>query len=207
MTVTETTVAYRCPHCSQAVVGKVNLLKVRGNKLVLKCSCGESSMETTLSSDGKVRITAPCIFCPTPHYYTVSEDVFFSDGLFELGCSMTGFPACFVGPINEVSDALEENENELRRIAAEAGVDLDSQRLAPDENSLKEQVLRLLGELKAENRIICLCEDGKDAELSATLSDEGVTICCKRCGAQRFFRAKTTLDCEYLSEIDLLYLE
>lgn len=204
---TETSIAYRCPHCSEAVVGKVSVFKAQAGKIRLKCSCGESFMELSLSDDGKVRVAAPCIFCPTPHYYTVARDVFFSGELFELPCNVTGFPACFVGQLDEVSDALDENEKEICRIAAEAGIDLTVQKLSVDENSLKEQLLKLLGALKQEERIICYCEDKSKAQHTLTVSEDGVEVKCTSCGASRFFRARTTLDCEYLSEIDLLYLE
>ena len=149
----------------------------------------------------------PCIFCPTPHKYPIEKNVLLKGSYFQLPCPVTGLPALFVGQTRIVSDAVEENEKEIRRIAEEAGIDIDNDLKAVDQTAIREQLLRLVGQLKQEGRIICECEDKDSAKHRVTLSEDGVEICCEKCGQSRFFRGLTTLDCEYLADIDLLYLE
>ncbi len=207
MTNNENVIVYRCPSCSEAVFGSAKPFAKENGKIKLKCACGSSALEARTGDDGKVIISAPCIFCENPHSYIVSGDALLSGSFFELGCPVTGLPSVFIGPAEAVSGAVEENEKEIRRIAEEAGIDLDADKVTVDRSSIKEQLLRLLGNLKAEGRIICDCEDKDSSSLAVTVKDDGVEISCKKCGTKRFFRAMTTLDCEYLSDIDLLYLE
>lgn len=200
-------IAYRCPACSEAVFGTTDAFEKESGKIKLKCACGESVCEAEIFDNGKMILTVPCIFCSAPHKYPIEKSVLLKGSFFQLPCSTTGLPAFFAGPSKTVSDAVEENEKEIRRIASEAGIDLESELKAVDQATIREQILRLLGALKAEGRIICDCENKEDAEHVLTLGEDGVTIRCKKCGLERFFRGLTTLDCEYLSDIDLLYLE
>lgn len=202
----ETMMAYRCPSCSEAVFGSVDVFSRGDGRIKLKCACGESMLEGEISGD-KIKLSVPCIFCPEKHTYSLLKSAVLSGSFFELPCPVTGLPALFVGDANTVSGAVEENEKEIRRIADEAGIDLDSDRITVDRESIKEQLLKLLANLKVEGRIICDCENKEDSDLAITVSPEGVEVKCKKCGASRSFRAMTTLDCEYISEIDLLYLE
>ena len=208
---TESAIAYRCPSCSEEVFGTVSVFRHDSGKVKLKCACGNSELEAVIGDDGKVRLIVPCVFCPKPHHYTLDKDVFFSGELFLLACPSTSMPSCFIGPAKQVSDAVEENEKEIRRIAAEAGIDIDGgvgiKDMTLSADGLRETVVRLLGMLKNEKRIICNCEDEKNGDLSLTVTPDSVEIACRKCGAKRYFRAETTLDCEYLADIDLLYLE
>lgn len=203
----DTSIAYRCPACSEAVFGTADAFEKESGKIRLKCACGGSVCEGEIFENGKLILTVPCIFCAAPHKYPMEKNVLLKGSFFQLSCPTTGLPAFFAGPSKVVSDAVEENENEIKRIAAEAGIDLESDMKAVDQGVIREQILRLLGVLKAEGRIICDCENKDDAEHVLTLGEDGVLISCKKCGLERFFRGLTTLDCEYLSDIDLLYLE
>ena len=200
-------IAYRCPACSEAVFGSVGAFEKESGKIRLKCACGESALEAEIFATGKVILTVPCLFCAIPHKYPIEKNVLLKGSFLQLPCPTTGLPAFFVGESKTVSDAVEENENEIRRIAYEAGINLEKDMKAVDQSTIRQQLLRLLGILKAEGRIICDCESKEEGELALTLGEDGVTVSCKKCGAKRFFRGLTTLDCEYLSDIDLLYLE
>ena len=79
----QTTVAYRCPHCGKGVLSAVDIFSLGGDMLKLKCECGESAMTVVkgANNEGKLRLTVPCLFCPTPHNFTVSSKVFFENDL------------------------------------------------------------------------------------------------------------------------------
>ena len=81
------TVAYRCPVCGKAVLSMVGVFSLSADMLKLKCECGGSEMVITNSTDGKVRLSVPCIVCPRPHNYLISKNVLFSGNIFVIPCS------------------------------------------------------------------------------------------------------------------------
>ena len=76
----QTTVAYRCPHCGSGVMSAVSPFALKGAMLRLRCDCGNSVMEIHPASEGKLHLTVPCIICPKPHHFTVSERIFLRAG-------------------------------------------------------------------------------------------------------------------------------
>ena len=109
----QTTVAYRCPVCGQGVISAVGLFALKGDMIKLKCECGGSELTAVRSNDGKVRLTVPCIMCPKPHNFTVSESLFFSRDIFMLPCPYTDVNICFLGDREKVTGELERTELEL----------------------------------------------------------------------------------------------
>ena len=80
-----TSVAYRCPHCGAGVVSVVGVFSLTGDMMKLKCSCGKSEMVLSRQDD-RISLQVPCVLCPKPHSFTVSQNVFFSNDLFRLPC-------------------------------------------------------------------------------------------------------------------------
>jgi len=117
----QTTAAYHCPACGMAVMSLVNIFSMSGNILKLKCACGDSALEMHITKDGKVRVQAPCIVCPSPHSYVISSKSLFEKDVFELSCALIGVGICFFGKKNSVLAALKESEAELMDIFAEHG--------------------------------------------------------------------------------------
>ena len=109
----QTTLAYRCPHCGAGVMSAVSMFHLKGSMIRLKCDCGKSMMEATPTKDGKVRLTVPCIICPTPHRFTVSEGIFFGKELFALPCPYSDINICVMGETNHVKAELARSELEL----------------------------------------------------------------------------------------------
>ena len=78
----QTHVAYRCPECGTLIYGFVGKFALAANMLRLKCDCGGSAMDITISNDNKIRLSVPCIFCKQNHSYTISQSIFFGRDLF-----------------------------------------------------------------------------------------------------------------------------
>ena len=73
----ETTVAYRCPVCGASVMSMIGIFALTADLIKLKCPCGESELELVYTRDKKIRLNVPCLFCPTPHSYIISSQMFF----------------------------------------------------------------------------------------------------------------------------------
>ncbi len=210
----QTTVAYRCPHCGTGVMSAVSLFHLRGNMVRLKCTCGKSMMEIEPASDGKVRLCVPCIICPKPHRYTVSEKIFFGEELFVLPCAYSDINIAMMGDTNHVKAELARTEMQLLDLMEESGIsDFSALHKEADEVVSDPQVLEILSfvihDLDDEGKIYCNCERGEDFEGDYLLEilPEGVRVTCKRCGATKLLPANSLLDAHEFLNADSLTLE
>lgn len=220
----QTTVAYRCPECGSGVISLVGLFSLSGDMVRLKCTCGESDMQIVYRrDDGQVRVTIPCIFCNKPHTYTVNSKTFFSKDIFLLPCPYSDINIGFVGDPNKVKAELARTELELLDILEENGIS-DFKSLHGDEETLPDpQVLDVItyivSDLDAEGKIYCKCYpegrdplpdgelDREDSEYEIEVSDEGVSICCAKCGAKKLIPTDSMLTAHAFLNSDYLKLD
>ena len=109
----ETTVAYRCPVCGASVMSMIGIFALTADLIKLKCPCGESELELVYTRDKKIRLNVPCLFCPTPHSYIISSQMFFERDLFTIPCNYSGIDICFIGRQDKVQEAMKKSEKEL----------------------------------------------------------------------------------------------
>ena len=208
----QTTVAYRCPHCGNGVISAVNPFLLKGAMLRLKCDCGESFLEIQPTTDGKFRLSVPCILCPTPHYFTVSENLFYNKDLFALPCPYTDLNVCVMGELNHVKAELSRTELALMDLMEEHGIE-NFDRFHSDEEALPdpqilEIVMFVIHDLDAEGKIYCRC-DPTDNERSydAEVREDGILVRCRKCGAERLIPTDSRLGAHAFLNADSLHLE
>ena len=207
----ETTIAYRCPHCGCGIMSLVGVFRLNADRLVLKCQCGKSEMSVTKSADGKVRIEVPCLICRAPHNYTVNESLFFSQKLFLLPCHVCGLDVCFIGGQSEVSAALEQSGEELKKMLEEAGLsELDAFH-REEENELPDAhiydiVNFVVRELEYDGKIHCECGSGP---YGVFFSEDGkkIVVACEGCGAEKELPADSVAAANEFLNIDEITLE
>lgn len=208
------TVAYRCPVCGKAVLSMVGVFSLSADMLKLKCECGGSEMVITNSTDGKVRLSVPCIVCPRPHNYLISKNVLFSGNIFVIPCSYSAIDIAFLGDPEKVSDALELQAQELNRIMEENGLD-SFERLKEDEKwdetqySQVEDVIRfMLCELDDEGKISCHCKETGDIPYyNFQVLSERVRIFCECCHGEKELPLGSLTDAERFLSLDSLELK
>ncbi len=111
------TLAFRCPECGSTTLGQLSVFNLSEKVTHIKCAdCKGSDLVITRTNDGKLRLSVPCFACPSPHYYTVSPSIFFSNPIFTLRCSYTGFDIFFIGDKENVLKALDESDELLRTL-------------------------------------------------------------------------------------------
>ena len=93
----KTTVAYRCPGCGAMVRSMIGAFTLSADMMRLKCPCGESDITIVYTPDKKLRLNVPCFFCPKPHNFLVSRNMFFGRELFTLPCAYSGLDICYIG--------------------------------------------------------------------------------------------------------------
>ncbi len=210
----QTTVAYRCPHCGAGVMSAVSPFHLRGNMIRLKCTCGKSVMEIEPAGEGKVRMTVPCIVCPKPHHYTVSEKILFGEELFMLPCAYSDINIATMGEINHVKAELARTELQLLDLMEEHGIgDFSALHAEAEQTVTDPQVLEILmfviRDLDAEGKIYCHCEreEGKEGDYDVEVTPNGVVVTCRKCGATKTLPAGSLLEAHDFLNADQLTLE
>ena len=208
----QTTVAYRCPHCGNGVISAVNPFLLKGSMLRLKCDCGESFLEIQPTTDGKFRLAVPCILCPTPHHFTVSESLFYNKELFVLPCPYTDLNICVMGEINHVKAELSRTELELMDLMEENGIDSfaalhkQAEEVVSDPQ-VQQIVLFVIRDLDEEGKIFCKCDPNEEHEYDAEILPDGVRVTCQKCGASQIVSTTSTLEAHEFLNCDALYLK
>ncbi|MBO4798116.1 MAG: hypothetical protein J5494_05025 [Candidatus Methanomethylophilaceae archaeon] len=212
----QTVVGYRCPHCGHGVLSPIGVFSLSGDMLKLKCTCGESELILQKTSDGRVHLAVPCMVCPRPHHYTLSEGLFFREDLFTLSCEMTGLDLCFIGQEQEVSDALDEAGDALmsmlRETGYEPGEDEEEGETDRDvnftDNHIYDMVLFVVRDLQEEGKIRCRCTDeGESGVYDVVYDKDRLFVICEICGAKREICCNGSLSTQAFLDSDSLTLE
>lgn len=208
----QTTVAYRCPHCGTGVMSAVSPFLLGRSMVRLKCECGNSAMEITPTSDGKIRMSVPCLFCPKPHQFTVTEKLFYGQELFVLPCPYTDLNVGVIGELNHVKAELSRSELELADLMEKNGIDSfaalhGEQGESEVDPQVLEVVLFVVRDLDEEGKIYCRCAEGDAREYDAEILPEGVRVTCRSCGATALIPAGSVTEAQAFLECDALYLK
>lgn len=213
----QTTVAYRCPHCGAGVMSMVDVFTLGADMIKLKCDCHKSEMSIVRQSDGKIKLTVPCILCPKPHSFVVSPTIFFGKEQFFLQCPYSDINICFMGEQNYVKAELARSELELLDIMEKNGI-TDFSALRNDENEdedlpdpeIQQIALFVLRELEADGKIYCRCEHCNEIpedKYEIEITNDGIVVKCRDCGAKRLISTDNYLDAHAFLYTDSLHLE
>lgn len=179
----KTTLAYRCPHCGAVPTSMVGAFSLSGNLFKLKCACGESFLTVEKTDGDKLRLTVPCVVCPKPHSYIISNNVFFGSDIFVIPCALSGVDICFIGKERAVADAVLRSNEEIMKSLGEAGIDEFKDEASNDyDPALFDMVSYVISDLHDEGKIYCGCENS-EGEYLATIDQGTVRVECKKCGA------------------------
>lgn len=196
----------------------VDIFTLSAPMIKLKCECGGSEMTMLKESDGKIRLTVPCIVCPKPHSFLLNQNVFFGKDEFFLQCPYSDLNVGFLGEIEHVKANLARGEYELLKLMDENGIsDLSAFSRANEEDfddaldsEQTQSVLFVLSELEAENKIFCRCEHTNavdEEKYGYEVQSNGVLVKCRDCGAQRLIPTDNSLNTHAFLDADALYLE
>lgn len=204
-------VAARCMHCCSVIETEISVFNLSGGKITAKCpSCGNSTLEITLSQDGKVRLSVPCVACPHPHPFTLSAETMFTKELFILQCSFTKFDICFMGNKNKVNEALIKNGNELQSMLDEAAELSGEGEDDFGEAELEQMklILSFIDECAKKGDILCPCQKNKTAPgVELTMKDDSVVLTCRECGRNVVIDVYETGFFDTMLEMGKIFLE
>ena len=209
----QTCIAYRCPKCGQGIKSVVGIFSLTGNKMKLKCTCGESELIIDRARENKYTITTPCMMCGSNHKFTLAADSFFEKELFTYPCTYSGVDSCFIGHADKVSVALDENEKEVIEIYKSIGVDDPDEMLYPNydeeeedvqDTDIIEVIAFVLKDLMETGSIKCNCDT---PEYDYTLCSGYVKVFCKNYSASADIPARGMSDADKFLDCDELKLK
>lgn len=215
------TIAYRCPECGDTVFSIANVFSLSGDMIRIICkNCRGSVLTLTGSSDGKARLSVPCLACPKPHNFTLALSSLFSDKerVICLPCPYTGIDICFVGEKEKVIEALEKSDKALIELMNEAGIgdfqsirgeDYDEDDEDDEEGydpMVEDIVSFVIADLAADNAITCGCPDGQGHYAHRFYKDK-LIVFCENCKCAREIRMTGITDANKFLELDSLALK
>lgn len=206
-------IAYRCPECGTSIIGLVGKFALSANMLRLKCSCeGADSLDISVTNDGKLRLSVPCLFCKQSHSYVVTESIFFDRDLFLLNCPYSGMDIAFIGDEERISAELSRTGSEIERLMASLEaeelsdiqpMDMREDEILPDP-AVYDTLRFVVKDLEETGRVSCLCKNGC---YDLRFAPDGIQVYCENCGATHTFTGcSPSLAEEYLS-LDLIELK
>lgn len=206
----QSTVAYLCPSCGCSVTSVVDAFNLSADMVKLKCTCGNSEMTIIKTNDGKVKISAPCVFCPNPHSFTVSKSILLNKDLFALPCPYSGVSVAAIGNMDHVKAELAHSELQIIDFLEKSGVtDIDT--LSENEVFSDPQVMEIITyvikELDDEGKIECKCTDDTERTFDIEMTDEGLLISCPVCGASKLILTSSVIEAYDFIHADKLILE
>ncbi|MBQ8302100.1 MAG: hypothetical protein IJX97_00945 [Clostridia bacterium] len=206
-------IAYRCPDCGTAVIGMVGRFALHANMLRLRCSCEDSaSLDVTLSGDGKIRLSVPCLFCRQNHSYVVSEQLFFDKDKFLLACPYSGMDIAFIGGEEVINEELLRTEKELNTLLASLEAeelsdiqpqDMNEGEILPDP-AVYDTLRFVVKDLEAEGKVKCPCGKGS---YDLRFIDGGMQVYCEICGATKDLSVSSPTIAEEYLDLDEILLQ
>lgn len=191
-------IAYICPCCGRLTKRELGLFDIPHGRTKLCCSneaCGCAVVEMGISKD-KYTVDALCSACGERHRFTLRRSAFWQKDLLVLSCPETLVDIVFFGDEEKVSDEIEE-QGELYREAEE---DI----IHTPEFGIYFELIHIINEIAKRNNVICSRCSGTGADVE--LTDEGIVIVCRGCGAKKLIRISSDA-CNELLETGTIVLE
>ena len=206
-----THIAYRCPECGTTVVGFIGKFALSADMLRLKCSCGKSGLDVNITSDKKIRLSVPCLFCKSNHNFVVSQSIFFGRDIFLLNCPYSNMDIAFIGSKENIDREIERTEEELNKLFCELEAeslkdiqpeDVNEEDVLPDA-SVYDTIRFLVKTLEDEGKIDCPCHSN---DYDIRFAPGGIQVYCPKCGATHFFDTSAVAATEDYLTLDELTL-
>ena len=194
----QTTIAIRCPGCGKVNLATLSRFAVKAGKtLKVICECGSCLMLIS-KNKGEIYLQTECVMCDTKHLFKYRPAQLWQGGILQLMCEKAGSEIGFIGPSDEVKEAVENAEKKMHEIAEQ--FDHEKFFLNP---GIMTQVLDLLQKMSEEGRINCAC----GGKLEAEAFHDRVEISCSYCGAVGIIFGETVKDLQCVKEMKDIQLK
>ncbi len=205
----QTMIAYRCTYCGSVIWTNISE-SMLDKPFKLPCvECKKSTLELEKTPDAKIKLTVPCLMCPHPHPYTISEEMFFSRSVYTFPCSFTGLDICFIGTDEDaVDEEIDATAALIREMISDEDASNDSDKrknagMMVADTSVMREVLFAIGKLDEEKKISCKC--GSKA-VKVLIDYDKANVVCKVCANSTHIPARTRFDANNAIDLDEIFI-
>lgn len=118
------TVAYRCASCGEITFGTFSLFELSGNNgISVHCSCGQTHLRIVPESRHNYMISVKCIICDEFHKFSLPLESLVKKDCCQFSCPNVVVGLIFVGREAAIQKSVAKNEEYIREIIAECGLD------------------------------------------------------------------------------------
>lgn len=202
----KTRVAFRCQYCGAVITSDISRERLDEPVSLLCTECRKSKLDIKKTGE-TISLTVPCLMCPHPHPYKVSESIFFERDIFVLKCTFTGLDICFIGDEDNVEDEIDASGALISAFMEENKEDEGAQKGADilvADTSVMREVVFAIGEVQKQEKIKCSC--GSKA-FKVLLDYDKAVVSCKVCSRKAEIPARTRFDANAAIDLEEIVLE
>lgn len=194
-----TKIALSCPACGRLETEKINIFELPVGKLKkISCSCGAEKAAIKKKNDSQLQINYFCLHCNKAHKLLVSAHKFWhSKKIIPLSCRETGLNPGFFGPAALVDQEIQNEEKDLKLMAAELGFD-DFKN--PD---IMLKALDFIHDIAAAGDLSCKCGSNN---INIELFFDKIQLICNHCGSRLNIAVVNQYDLKYLRQFNKVQL-
>ena len=184
------TIAYKCSSCGTFQFSNVSLFELTyKEQTCFTCRCNGSALVINKESNGRYRITIPCIGCGVSHVYFLDRKQIMNDEISVFHCPKTGMQQCFIGSDWDVRKRIDSLEKEFDELINMFGYDNYF-----NNTQVMFDSLNIVHDIAEKGNLFCECGNN-DIEL-LLLSDK-IYLRCKKCPGSKVIYASSN---EHLKE-------
>lgn len=175
--------AYICPYCGKVNERTLSIFDIPKNGLSLVCTnkwCGAGIAVIKPSGD-KYAVETECTACGSRHQMKFRKDKFWRKKQLTVTCPETMMDIMFFGGQNDIKKALKEQEQLLH--------DAETEIYSDPELGLYFGIISAVNDIAKKNKVTCSVCGSHKADVS--LTDDGILIECRDCGACKLYGINT----------------
>ena len=191
--------ALRCSHCGRLSFHPLTLFNFsRQDSHRIYCDCGLPLLSIGTKDRQKFWLKIDCAFCEAKHVLQVSRRRLWSPNIFQIVCEDTGLEIGYIGPQEEVKQALQHRNRSLAEMAREIGCNDYF-----ENPEVMYSVLKRVYEVAENGGLCCLCGN---ENIEMEIFPGHLELRCDTCKVTTSISAQTEEDGQDIQDVDQIIL-
>ncbi len=193
------TMALRCSHCGRLSFQPLTLFSFsRGDTRRIYCDCGLPLLSISTRDRRKFWLKVDCALCEAKHILQLSRQRLWSAKILEITCEDTGLEIGYIGPQEEVRQALQHHNRSLAEMAREIGCNDYF-----ENPEVMYSVLQRVYELAENGELFCLCGN---ENIEMEIFPGHLELRCDTCKVKTSISAQIPEDAQKIQDTDQIII-